>query len=50
MTCQKVFNNVISNLEYDDVPYNVISEGGKTVIEINCDDRIMKLTVDTAEK
>lgn len=50
MNCQKVFNNIISNLEYDDISYNIVSEGGKTVIEINCSDKIMKLTVDTAEK
>lgn len=50
MTCQEVFNNILSNLEYDDIQYKVISECGKTVIQVKCSDGITKLIVDTEEK
>lgn len=49
MDRQEVFNNILSNLEYDNINYNVVSEGGKTVIYINCNDGEMKLTVDMEE-
>lgn len=31
---QDVFNNFLSNLEYDDVSYKVVSENGNTVVFI----------------
>lgn len=50
MNCQEVFNDILSNLEYSNIDYEVISEGGKTVVKIDCNNGIMKLTVDTAGK
>lgn len=46
MNCQEIFNDILSNLEYNNVDYEVISEDGKTVVRIVCDNGIMKLTVD----
>lgn len=31
MECQEVFNNILSDLEYDNISYDIVSEGGKTV-------------------
>ena len=50
MNIQEVFNDILSNLEYDNIHYGVITEGGKTVVRILCNDGIMKLTVDTEEE
>lgn len=50
MEIQEVFNNILSNLEYDNINYGVLSENGKTVVRILCSNGIMKLTVDTEEK
>ncbi len=50
MDNQEVFNNILSNLEYDNIDYEVVSECGKTIVYIDCNNGIMKLTVDTAEK
>lgn len=46
MDRQEVFNNILSNLEYDNINYDVVSEGGKTVVYIHCTNGTMKLTVD----
>lgn len=46
MDRQEVFNNILSNLEYDNIKYDIVSEGGKTVVYIHCANGIMKLTVD----
>ncbi len=50
MDCQQIFNNIISNLEYDNIDYDIIPECGKTVVNIKGKDGIMKLTVDFVEK
>lgn len=51
MDRQEVFNNILSNLEYDGVYYRVFSECGKTVVYIRCSDGPMKLMViDMEEK
>lgn len=34
MDRQEVFNNILSNLEYDNINYDVVSECGKTVVYI----------------
>lgn len=46
MDRQEVFNDILSNLEYNNINYEVISDGGKSVVKIDCSDGIMKLTVD----
>lgn len=50
MDIQEVFNNILSNLEYDNIHYGVMTEDGKTVVRILCNNGIMKLTVDTEEE
>ena len=45
MECQEVFNNILSDLEYDNISYDIVSEGGKTVAYIHCSDVKMKLTI-----
>ena len=45
MECQEVFNNILSDLEYDNISYDIVSEGGKTVAYIHCSDGTMKLTI-----
>ena len=45
MDRQEVFNNILSNLEYDNINYDVVSECGKTVVYIHCSNGTMKLTV-----
>lgn len=48
---QKVFNNILSNLEYDNIPYKLDSEHGKTVIKIKLEDgRIGKIVFDDMEE
>lgn len=47
MDRQEVFNDILSNLEYNNIDYEVISEGERTVVKIDCNNGIMKLTVDT---
>lgn len=46
MEIQEVFNNIISNLEYDNINYDIVSESGKTVVYVHCTNGTMKLTVD----
>lgn len=50
MERQEVFNLILSRLDCSDIDYRVVSECGKTVIDINCVDGKMKLTIDTEEK
>lgn len=47
MDRQEVFNDILSNLKYNNIDYEVISEGGRTAVKIDCNNGIMKLTVDT---
>ena len=35
MDRQEVFNNILSNLEYDNINYDVVSECVKTVLNIH---------------
>lgn len=46
MERQEVFNDILSNLEYDNIDFDVVSEDGKTVVSIHCSDGNMKLIVD----
>ena len=39
---QKVFNDILSNLEYDNIPFEVVTENGKSVIRIDCGNKIGK--------
>lgn len=47
---QKVFNDILSNLEYDNIPFEVVTENGKSVIRIDCGDKIGKIIFDDTEK
>lgn len=47
---QQVFNEILSRLEYDNIPYTVVSENGKTVIHIDCKDYIGKISFDQEPK
>lgn len=48
---QKVFNDILSNLEYNNIPYELVTEYGKTVISINCENgKIGKITFDDMEE
>lgn len=47
MNMQEVFNLILSRLECSEVDYKVISDAGKTVICINCNDGIARFIVDT---
>ena len=49
MDRQEVFNNILSNLEYDNINYDVVSECGKTVVYIHCSNGTMKLIVEAEE-
>lgn len=44
---QEVFNNILSNLEYDNIPYEVVTENGKSTIRISCENgKIGKIIFD----
>ena len=48
---QEVFNNILSNLEYDNINYDVVTECGKTVIKIKCENgKIGKIIFDDTEE
>lgn len=49
---QKVFNDIhiLSNLEYDNIPFEVVTENGKSVIRIDCGNKIGKIIFDDTEK
>lgn len=48
---QKVFNDILSNLEYDNIPYELVTECGKTVIRINCENsKVEKIVFDDMEE
>ena len=47
---QKVFNYILSNLEYDNIPFEVVTENGKSVIRIDCGNKIGKIIFDDTEK
>ena len=47
---QKVFNDILSNLEYDNIPFVFLSENGKSVIRIDCGNKIGKIIFDDTEK
>ena len=47
---QKVFNDILSNLEYDNIPFEVVTENGKSVIRIDCGNKIRKIIFDDTEK
>ena len=47
---QKVFNDILSNLEYENIPFEVVTENGKSVIRIDCEDKIGKISLDETLK
>lgn len=47
---QKVFNDILSNLEYENIPFEVVTENGKSVIRIDCEDKIGKIIFDDTAK
>lgn len=47
---QKVFNDILSNLEYENIPFEVMTENGKSVIHIDCGDKIGKIIFDDTAK
>lgn len=48
---QKVFNDILSNLEYENISYEVVTECGKSVIKIKCENgKIGKIIFDDMEE
>lgn len=46
MDCQEIFNEILSSLEYDNIPYEMATEDGKIVVRVTGKDGIMKLTAE----
>lgn len=47
---QKIFNDILSSLEYENIPFEVVTEKGKSVIRISCGNKIGKIIFDDMEK
>lgn len=51
MMFQEIFNDILSNLEYDNIPYELNSEHGKTIIKIKLENgKIGKIIFDDTEE